>query len=274
MKHDPPRDDRLYRRADGQLRFGLSGLLFLVALVAVVLALVTQLQHVGCVASLFVVGMTVGWWFQRWRLAWASFTGFVVFAVTYLASWYSMGYGAQMDRWPFEMNWVLMREITQAIRRYEDANATLPDSLGDLASLTGNELRFDATGELRDYWGHPFYYHKVGDRFELMSRGRDGNPGGVGLDADLFLTSNGQRFGRTSRLPFKQFLFETPGSGGVFVAALFASFATTGIWYVAHWGRIPTRGPLIASIVLTIIAAVLVALFLAVMHVASVQSGH
>jgi len=38
-----------------------------------------------------------------------------------------------------------------------------------------------------DPWGHPYVYRAPGSKseFEILSYGRDGQPGGAGLDADI-----------------------------------------------------------------------------------------
>lgn len=46
-----------------------------------------------------------------------------------------------------------------------------------------------------DPWGHDYVFRSPGDAgrdFELMSLGKDGRPGGVGLDADLSLWDSGR----------------------------------------------------------------------------------
>ncbi len=44
----------------------------------------------------------------------------------------------------------------------------------------------DAAHQLLDGWGGPFQYRVTGDSYELFSYGRDGLPGGSGLDADVY----------------------------------------------------------------------------------------
>jgi general secretion pathway protein G len=46
-----------------------------------------------------------------------------------------------------------------------------------------------------DPWSHPYVYRNPGDQghdFELLSLGRDGQPGGTGLDADISVWATGR----------------------------------------------------------------------------------
>ncbi|HEY4259767.1 MAG TPA: type II secretion system protein GspG [Schlesneria sp.] len=81
-----------------------------------------------------------------------------------------------------------------------------------------------------DAWGHELRYElKSDDSFTIYSLGRDGKPGGVGLDADLFTD---RREGQLKWPTFMQFYF--PGDpqeiqkgglvgGAVFTAAVVMS---------------------------------------------------
>ncbi len=37
----------------------------------------------------------------------------------------------------------------------------------------------------QDPWGNPYVYESTGGRFAIKSLGKDGKPGGEGLDADI-----------------------------------------------------------------------------------------
>lgn len=123
-----------------------------------------------------------------------------------------------------------------------------------------------------DLWGHPFYYRQTTDGIELACLGRDGKAGGVGLDADMFVGDKPND--PKMRLPLSQFLFETPGSGALFAVALMAGLFAGGIWLSAPKAKPTSTTRLVAGIAVTTISAVVVAVFLALVHVAAVQSGH
>lgn len=91
-----------------------------------------------------------------------------------------------------------MRTISAALKMYRLDNGDYPTSEQGLAALatrptTAPEPRnWSPEGYLErpplDPWQRPYVYRypaSTGSGFELMSYGRDGKPGGEGLDADL-----------------------------------------------------------------------------------------
>ena len=128
------------------------------------------------------------------------------------------------------------------------------------------------SGEPLELWDHPFRYRRTGYDFELASLGRDGQVGGAGLDADLDADDNFN--GLEIRLPLSQFLFQTSGSGQVFVVASVAAVLAGLIWFTRPITETTSTTPMVGAIVVTTIAAVVVAAFLAAFHVAASQSGH
>ena len=59
----------------------------------------------------------------------------------------------------------------------------LPTSWPEGGYLAGATL--DEQGQPVDAWGHPYVYATTAAGFELKSLGKDGKPGGEGIDADL-----------------------------------------------------------------------------------------
>src|SRR3972149_12128639 len=71
------------------------------------------------------------------------------------------------------------------VGRYPDENeglGALRERPAGLASWDGPYLE-RAVGA--DPWGRAYVYWRLGDRFELLSMGADGLPGGTGPDADV-----------------------------------------------------------------------------------------
>lgn len=66
----------------------------------------------------------------------------------------------------------------------EEGLAALSVRPGDGDKWNGPYLRKDVAP---DPWGHPYLYRAPGTKseFEILSYGRDGQPGGTGLDADI-----------------------------------------------------------------------------------------
>jgi hypothetical protein len=155
--------------------------------------------------------------------------------------------------------------LQKAVEERRRATGRLP---ADLAALKAGEgerpFRVDPQGRVVDVWERPYQYRVEGDTFALSSFGKDGQPGGEGLNADIHPTSTG----RPLELPtFRQFAFELP-TEGVQVTCLLAGVCAgliclrssrhSGVGFLALVGA-------------TALGAVLVAVVISALHV---PSGH
>lgn len=149
--------------------------------------------------------------------------------------------------------------------------------------------RVDSRGEPIDWWRRPLHYWTDGTHYRVTSYGRDGRPGGVGLDYDL--SSDDLESGRTSthawpRIPkqatptFRQFLSDRgderyPGSGRMMalmcalagLVAFVFGFVTLGAAVQTRQG---VRGTL-RRLVITIVGTVFLAMIITTLHV---PTGH
>lgn len=88
-----------------------------------------------------------------------------------------------------------LRTISAALKMYRLDNGDYPSSEQGLAALSKKPTteplprNWSSEGYLAqvpvDPWGRPYVYRNTGGTFELLSLGKDGKPGGEGLDADL-----------------------------------------------------------------------------------------
>jgi general secretion pathway protein G len=90
-----------------------------------------------------------------------------------------------------------LRTISAALKIYRLDNGDYPTTEQGLAALVSRPtappqaMNWSADGYLPDVpvdpWGNPYAYRSPGERdpFDLMSLGKDGQPGGENLDADL-----------------------------------------------------------------------------------------
>lgn len=88
-----------------------------------------------------------------------------------------------------------LRTISAALKMYRLDNGDYPTTEQGLAALAEQPTmapiprHWPAEGYLSplpvDPWGRPYVYRSTGGAFELISYGKDGRPGGEGLDADL-----------------------------------------------------------------------------------------
>ena len=250
-------------------QFALWHLFTLILVLAIVLALVTQLRHVGFIAAAFVVGGAAGLWRRDWRLAAACATALVIYVATYLASWLPLGHDHVMEPQLRLVTRSNLQQLEWMVQRHADELGEFPKTLKEAADHVG-EPNFP----LQDPWGNEFHYRRTDLGFELASFGRDGRSGGVGLDADIVVPQPGEPSTKLHRLPLRQFLFEAQGSNQLFVIATLAGIISAAIWYGVQDRERPSARRLVLSLAATTISAVIVAVFLAVFYIMASQSGH
>jgi type II secretory pathway pseudopilin PulG len=101
-------------------------------------------------------------------------------------------------------------ECDAAIEAYRAKAGRLPDSLEQLSTARLRAAPASAdmdAGTAQDGWGRPLIYTVSGSEFTVLSYGRDGTPGGRGLDFDL---SNQNWRSREWYPTFGQYVFEMP----------------------------------------------------------------
>ncbi len=84
-----------------------------------------------------------------------------------------------------------IQTLAGKIDNYQLDTGSLPPSLDSLVSNTGNAAGwlgpYAKPAELKDPWGHDIDYRVPGEAqpFDLISLGKDGQPGGQSYDADI-----------------------------------------------------------------------------------------
>ena len=185
--------------------------------------------------------------------------------LVYISAWAEMRQFIGMgDSWA--MRFVTMGnnvfQLKEMLDTFAKKNGHYPDALAELPGIGGPDasIFFDA-------WNHRFDYRKTDHGYRLVSLGRDGAPGGVGLDADIDFTDfdpNTQGF-PCATPTLSQFLFDAVGSAALFKVAFFASICAGLAAYLASG---PREGQAVAwqnlakTFVVSAVGAVLVSLFL------------
>jgi hypothetical protein len=144
----------------------------------------------------------------------ACFYGAILFAIVYFSAWRLLGNNLQNRPRQWDTHFFVAMAI-DAVQEYQKAHGKLPAALNEkeLADRLAYLNNFDPKFGPADAWGRPLHYTVKGEKFAIVSFGRDGRPGGVGLDADfggpaahgLFLISNMPNVGPLQPPTFEQF---------------------------------------------------------------------
>ncbi len=207
---------------------------------------------------------------SRSRLILSIAAGLAVAAIATIVAWRSIApmMNIRHQQWFTQCT---LEDISQAIPEYHTLTNSLPQRLEDLRALEGKYwLRFDDEQRLVDGWQRPFEYSTDGTNYVVTSFGRDGEPGGVGLDRDLTAADLHPH----DAIPtFAQFIGDCPTQGIVGTCIFAGALTAVLCWFLAKPPQL-TREKLLllaVKIIATVIGAIIVASFLAVFHI---PTGH
>lgn len=120
-----------------------------------------------------------------------------------------------------------IQDLEDEVRAYRRKHGALPRSLAQLGDLSGSGLGRDEHGRIPDAWFSPYLYEVDGNNFRILSYGRDGRQGGVGLDCDL---ASDNLYPRAARLTYAEFFTYDRGS-----QTLIAAFCSGVLVVVVSW---------------------------------------
>lgn len=109
--------------------------------------------------------------------------GIVAFAATRILG--------NADRAKVRLAQAQVQTVAEKIQQYEMDTGSLPNSLDDLVTAPGNAGGwlgpYAKPAELKDPWNRAYEYRVPGDgaAFDLLSLGKDGQPGGDSVSADI-----------------------------------------------------------------------------------------
>jgi hypothetical protein len=161
-----------------------------------------------------------------------------------------------------------LRQLDEQIVRYRERTGHLPASLLELGEDENKQIRRDEDGWPLDGWWQPFHYVLIGNSYDLYSLGKDGAPGGSGLDADLHADRSD---------PWNEWItlwqFTKLANGGIMLTCIVAGVIAFPICLFGSNTTVSTRMAPSATVlrcVLTAIFAVLTAVVISALHL----SGH
>lgn len=95
------------------------------------------------------------------------------------------------DKGKFKIAQAQVQTLAGKVESYQLDTGRLPGKLDDLVTEPGNVADwlgpYAKPAELNDPWGHAIEYQAPGEAqpFDLISRGKDGQPGGDSYNADI-----------------------------------------------------------------------------------------
>lgn len=131
--------------------------------------------------------------------------------------------------------------------------------------------KYEVKSELVDFWGHPYEVRPYKKTVEFISFGRDGKPGGQGLDTDI---SNRSEIDRVTFQPSSADFMELANFGRMTTIALLAALAA-GVAVHAGFNRnqstkqLLVRGAIVAASITCMMAILFTALIAALYFVPS-----
>lgn len=162
--------------------------------------------------------------------------------------------------------WLDLQILDRALKSFREKHQREPESL--------DELKGEFAGDFIptvDPWGRPYWIDRSGEVLHIGSYGRDGVPGGIGLDVDR---STANRRPAQSRVTLRQFLFELDVGEVWLAAALSGLLAAVIAWRdfpPERWSRWTAAGGLL-SLALWAFLAHFAGGAIAVLHL--IPSGH
>ena len=156
--------------------------------------------------------------------------------------------------------------MRQSIEQHAQETGQLPLALTDLAEPNVVWMHED-DGPILDEWRNPVQYRRDENGFSLYSLGRDGKPGGAGLDCDIY---SNERDRRRQRPTFVQFFFETDRTKRLLGASAYLGFMGALVCHYVTQKPPKNRAKMVAMTVAVIFVSgilIVVAVFFSILHV-------
>lgn len=197
------------------------------------------------------------------RIGIALLVGLIVCGIAIVEAYDSLCGESYRFGSPQSTTFYFLNVIPGAICSYQDKYDTLPASLEDLKKFDEvGLLRYDENGKVCDGWGRPFLYTVDGTRYVVTSYGKDGKPGGTGMDCDL---STIKLWPRGAVPTFLEFFFDMKTGGitwscilsGILAALLTGYFMKIPASTPGEFGKVAVKifcaavGSLIAAAVMS-----------------------
>ena len=168
-----------------------------------------------------------------------------------------------------------LRQIAKGIEDFHQKFGSYPHSLDDVRNSVTNQDYWvgsdvDGAPKMVDGWGRPFLFSTNGNSCLLTSYGRDGLPGGKGLDCDL---TSRDWAPKDARPTFYQFLHDMPVQGMINSCLVCGAMACLLALITIKVPNLESKGLFVLAVKFgaTILGATLVAIIISGLHI---PSGH
>jgi hypothetical protein len=180
-------------------------------------------------------------WRELPRLLFCFITGVAITVTSIICAWYNFR-SIHYLRWDAYETQGRLDWLADEIAHYREKTGHLPAHLTDLEAVKKETFLMNGGGRPLDWWHRPLHYEVKGDTYELYSLGRDGKPGGFGLDADLYAGKRKEFWDERHWLTLWQFL-EEPETDRMKFICIGAGVVTCGIWLCGTSTRQEDRSP-------------------------------
>lgn len=199
------------------------------------------------------------------RLILSLFVGIVMTAIPLLSGWAAVMSPSAGVAEP-KRAWIQLVTIQGFVREFQREHNRLPTSISEIEGGVGTLRR-----DFNDPWGRPLKLAISDKEFLVTTYGRDGQPGGIGLDADL---STDNLSPPEANLTLQQYLFEIDSSSVWLSCALCGLLAAVLTWRESRPQNSPFRTWLTPVIRLTVwgVLSIYVGSVIAATHL--VPNGH
>jgi hypothetical protein len=207
---------------------------------------------------------------RRWaiRVLLSLATGAIVCSTAYICAWYQYRdfYYFRSEQWETRKT---LEDLQADVERHQKATGRLPEKLTDLESVQQGKVSVDDAGQPLDGWRRPIQYRIEADGYSLFSYGRDGQPGGHGLDADLYAGKVDKENERPTLWQFATLLDD----GWILKGCVLAGAFSLALCLIAGEGRLGKRSlaVLLIAHTLTALFAILTAVVISALHL---PTGH
>lgn len=174
-----------------------------------------------------------------------------------------------------------VRELDKDVQNFKAQNGAFPQTLAQAYNFANQQKYAHSKPREQwtpvapdwapmDAWHRPIIYRVQGNTYTLASLGRDGKPGGVGLDCDLTgVTPNSAQ----AAIPLVEVLLDPLARGLEIVALCCGAFTAATIFQAIGKDDLRRKNifSTLSTIAVTLIAACVVAMIVTILHI---PSGH